>query len=148
MFAFEGDFANLTNVALTMGGATTPYTLQPDGANAANLLLNGQTVGKAEADGGVRVTLYAAYVDTLPDGQYTLTVYFNDEGVAASGAAAFAIQRGAAPTPPPTPAPPTPGGGVQTGDGANPGLWLALAGAALAGLGTLLGGRSKRRQRQ
>lgn len=119
------DPAKGENVVLTLPGEVNkvtgadmngqPFTLEGLGTNH----LKGSAGGKPALDakpGSVVVTLYADYLQTLPDGNYTLTLYFAD----GEGSITFTVKRGQA-----TPSP---------GDSAPLGLWLALLAAGGAGL--------------
>ncbi|MDL2233687.1 MBG domain-containing protein [Ruminococcaceae bacterium OttesenSCG-928-L11] len=75
--SFTGEFVQLE--AIQFNGQTLTQT-----PNGTHIDLSGYggysgVVGKAES-GSVKVTLYKEFLQTLPDGTYTLTVGFNDGG--------------------------------------------------------------------
>ncbi len=122
---FAGDYKNLADIRLN--GVTLTQT--PTSATACDL--RGwpgydRILGKAES-GSVMVTLYKEFLQTLPDGKYTLEVKFLDGTAERAGSVQFTVQQEAAPTATPS-ANPTPA--PKTGDGASIALWILLAAAA------------------
>ena len=96
-------------------------------------------------NGSLKLTLKAAYLDTLSVGDHKVTISFTDGTVETS----LKI-KAAAPTPFPTPAPTpslTPHPVLQTGDNDNPVLWIRLILLGIAGLAVLVAMKASRKRK-
>ncbi len=95
--------------------------------------------GYKTASGSLVMTLYSNYLDTLDEGDHTLTIRFTD-GEAETGVTILKAET-PTPTPTPTPAPSdtpgptdTPKPVPKTGDSSDPFLWFLLISLGAAGL--------------
>ncbi|MGD9663297.1 MAG: LPXTG cell wall anchor domain-containing protein [Porticoccaceae bacterium] len=148
LFTFKGEYVYLAGVSLTHQNGTV-YSFGMAQTGGKTVLTHGTATAGDVVPGSVKVTLYAAWLDTLPAGSYTLSVAFNDGVVQSRGDAGFTLtreQQGATIQEPTTPT----SGSPQTGDSSNLGLWVALLAASIAVLGGgvwLLARRRRRTQR-
>lgn len=129
---FNRDFGDY--ISLNLNGAPVPQFILPSGEY--QLSENEIELGEVYASSTV-VKLYAGYLETLPNGEYALEVFFREGGAQASETIVFTINREA---PKPSPTPKILSGRVtSTGDTENTMLWALLAAVAAIGLaGTIV----------
>lgn len=153
----EADYSvtSATGTERTVGDGTDVLIIVEHGTdddltfgNFDDLSIDGKTVS-AENDnkenGSLKLTLKAAYLDTLSVGDHKVTISFTDGTVETS----LKI-KAAAPTPFPTPAPTpslTPHPVLQTGDNDNPVLWIRLILLGIADLAVLVAMKASRKRK-
>ena len=125
----DGDFEKW--VGVDINGAPMPGFVKPANTNEIKSITHNGKAAGVGINGSVDMTLYGSWLRTLPSGDYTVRIWFDD----GYGETSFNISQRANPA---SPASVNSSGSARTADDMPLGLWITLAMIAGAGLTALV----------